>query len=496
MRVIGTTQVVVDSASYLPESVREQYGIVVVPLAVSLDGEPYREFVDLDAATFYERLAGGAKVSTSQPSPGEFATVFEAAQAAGAEQIVAVLIGSSLSGTINSARLAAGMVSIPVHIIDTGVASFIEGLCAWEACEVLAGGGTLEAAEAAAHAAAKSAGNVFIVKGLELLRSGGRMARDESSTPPAGVPVLALEDGAIRPKAVVTTVDVAMGLMVSELQAAIAANPGKRFRAGISNGAADELADILEARVRALPEVEEVSQYIIGPSVGAHTGPGCTGIRLPRPPGFARMMQAFRLGLATIAGYLVGSVLTADLVAGVARRRGGDRVDLRATGSGNPGAANVMANLGTSWGVAVLAGDILKGGAGAQAGRVLAGDAGAYLAATAAVAGHCFPVWSRFRGGKGVATSAGTTLVCFPAYIPVDVGLVGLSWVASKHAGKATAVASSAFVLAAFAWYRFGLPNAWGTKPTAGLPLYAAATSAIIGYKFLAAPAHAGNRKK
>ena len=202
----------------------------------------------------------------------------------------------------------------------------------------------------------------------------------------------------------------------------------------------------------------------------------------------------FRLGLAATAGYLLGSVLSADVVSAAARRRSGESVDLRATGSGNPGAANAIANLGAGWGIAVLAGDLLKGAAGAQAGRIIAGDNGAYLAATAAVAGHCFPVWSGFRGGKGVATSAGTTLVCFPAYVPVDVGLVGLSWFASRHAGKATAIASIAFVGAAYAWKRFRLPNAWGAKPTGGLPLYAAATTAIIGYKFLAAPRHVGDR--
>ncbi len=278
MRVIGKIQVVVNSSSYLPGRVLEQYGIVVVPLTVVINGDSYKEFIDIDAPAFYDHLAAGAKVSTSQPSPGDFVTVYEAAAAAGAEQVVAILIGSTLSGTVDSARLAAGMVSVPVHIIDTGVASFVEGLCAWEACEVLAAGGSLEAAETAALAVAKSAGNVFIVKGLELLRSGGRMARDESDPPPTGVPVLALENGAVRPKAVVTTIEVAMGLMVSQLQAAIAANPGKTYRAGISNGAADELAAILEARVRAIPEVTEVVQYVIGPAVGAHTGPGCTGI--------------------------------------------------------------------------------------------------------------------------------------------------------------------------------------------------------------------------
>ncbi|MGI8925445.1 MAG: glycerol-3-phosphate acyltransferase [Tepidiformaceae bacterium] len=210
----------------------------------------------------------------------------------------------------------------------------------------------------------------------------------------------------------------------------------------------------------------------------------------------AFLWRLYRGWLAAVAGYLIGSILTADVAARLANRGRTASVDLRATGSGNPGAANAMANLGTGWGAAVLAGDILKGGAAAQAGRIIAGDGGAYVAATAAVAGHCFPAWSGFRGGKGVATSAGTTLVCFPAYIPIDSALVVTSWLASKHAGKATAIASTVFVASAWAWRRFRLPNAWGTKPTTGLPLYALATTAIIAYKFLTAPRHMGDRRR
>lgn len=168
---------------------------------------------------------------------------------------------------------------------------------------------------------------------------------------------------------------------------------------------------------------------------------------------------SLRLGVAAAAGYAIGSVLSADLVSRLATRRTGNAVDLRATGSGNPGAANVMANLGTSWGIAVLAGDMIMGVAVAQAGRAIAGDAGAYLAASAAVLGHRFPAWSGFRGGKGVATSAGTTLICFPAYVPIDAGLVAASWVASRHAGKATAGASAAFVVAGFAFRRPGVQS-------------------------------------
>ncbi len=204
----------------------------------------------------------------------------------------------------------------------------------------------------------------------------------------------------------------------------------------------------------------------------------------------------YRLWLAAAAGYLIGGILSADIAARLHRRRTAHSVDLRAVGSGNPGGANALANLGKGWGVAVILGDIAKGAVGAQAGRIIAGDAGAYLAATTTVLGHCFPATAGFKGGKGVGTSAGTTLVCFPAYVPIDVAMVATSFIASKHAGKATAISSGVFVVAALAWKVFRWPNAWGTKPTWGLPAYAVATTAVIGYKFLTAPKHMGDRQR
>jgi len=208
------------------------------------------------------------------------------------------------------------------------------------------------------------------------------------------------------------------------------------------------------------------------------------------------VIRLYRLWLAGAAGYLIGSILTADLVSRTANRSTGEAIDLRATGSGNPGAANAVANLGRKWGVAVLLGDILKGGAGAQAGRIIAGDSGAYLAATASVVGHCFPAWTEFRGGKGAATSAGTTIVCFPAYLPLEIAVVGGGYAATKSAGKATFSVCALFVVLAFVWRRFGWPNAWGTPPTLGLPLYALAISSIMAYKFATAPEHMGDRPK
>lgn len=206
-----------------------------------------------------------------------------------------------------------------------------------------------------------------------------------------------------------------------------------------------------------------------------------------------RLVVLYRIWVAGVAGYLLGCVLSADIVAKVANARRGHAVDLRAVGSGNPGGANAAANLGAGWGAAVVVGDVAKGALAAQAGRVIAGDAGVWAAATGAVAGHCFPAFARFRGGKGLATSAGTTFLCFPVYVPVDIGIIGATYAGLRHGTAASLTATAMFCVAAVSWYRFRLPNAWGPRPTIGLPLYAIATSAMITWKFLSAPPHKGN---
>ena len=280
-KLIGTTAVVVDSASYLPPEVHECFGLYTVPLRVMLDDVEYREFVDLDAPSFYQALGDGASVSTSQPSPGDFVRVYEAAVHEGAERIVSIHIGAAMSGTINSARLAAEIVRVPVEVIDTGQASFIEGLCDWEACEALAAGASIDVVRSTVTRAASLAGNVFLVRGTELLERGGRFKGEGQF---AGVPILALVDGAVRPIGQERDVESAIDAIVAHFERSAAAHPGKRFRIGVSNGDCDELAGMLEQRLRAHPAASEVMQYTIGPVVGAHTGAGCTGVVfLPRP---------------------------------------------------------------------------------------------------------------------------------------------------------------------------------------------------------------------
>jgi glycerol-3-phosphate acyltransferase PlsY len=106
--------------------------------------------------------------------------------------------------------------------------------------------------------------------------------------------------------------------------------------------------------------------------------------------------------LAIIAGYLLGSIPF-----GLLLTRGAGTEDLRAIGSGNIGATNVLRTGRKDLAAATLLLDAVKGTAAVMVGRWLAPDA-ASLAAFAAFVGHIFPVWLHFRGGKGVATFLGS----------------------------------------------------------------------------------------
>ena len=149
---------------------------------------------------------------------------------------------------------------------------------------------------------------------------------------------------------------------------------------------------------------------------------------------------------------------------------------------------NALRVLGRRAGLAVTAADIGKGVVACAAGRALAGHRGAHAAGVAAVAGHCYPAWSGFRGGKGIATSFGQCVATFPAFAPLDAaiatGIARLPGV-RRPALAAAAASSAAWVLAGIVWWKRGLPNLWGPPPTAMLPLANAATTAVIALRVL-----------
>ncbi len=184
---------------------------------------------------------------------------------------------------------------------------------------------------------------------------------------------------------------------------------------------------------------------------------------------------------AIVIGYLLGTFPSADLIARVATR---GKVDIREVGTGNPGTLNAMRSIGTGWGVVVLVLDVAKGIAAGLLGREIGGVDGTYLAATASIAGHIFPVWTRFRGGKGVATSVGACLAVFPVYVPLDVVVAYLTAVKSQRATIGTQVGCAIWIGAATLWTIFDWPNLWGPAPGPGLIAFAVVGSAMILWAF------------
>ncbi|MDX1690949.1 MAG: glycerol-3-phosphate 1-O-acyltransferase PlsY [Acidimicrobiia bacterium] len=133
-----------------------------------------------------------------------------------------------------------------------------------------------------------------------------------------------------------------------------------------------------------------------------------------------------------VAAYLVGSI---DFGVIVPRLRG---IDIYAVGSGNPGTSNVLRTMGKGAAAVVMLGDVAKGFVAAMVGDLVVGEAVGFAAGLVAVAGHCFPVWHRFKGGKGVATAGGAVYWLEPllglALMAVWAGLVG----ATKRASIAS----------------------------------------------------------
>jgi acyl phosphate:glycerol-3-phosphate acyltransferase len=169
---------------------------------------------------------------------------------------------------------------------------------------------------------------------------------------------------------------------------------------------------------------------------------------------------------AVAGGYVLGSVPVAVLVA---RARG---FDPRQVGDRNPGFWNMKDQLGWRAAVPVLAGDTLKGTAAGLLGLALGGEFAAYLAVGAAMAGHAWPVFARFRGGRSVLTFAGGFAVLCPPAFALGVALCA-----------ALALATRSFAIGA----RAGVFAAPALQLLFAPPLWAAATGALmslIGLRF------------
>ena len=171
--------------------------------------------------------------------------------------------------------------------------------------------------------------------------------------------------------------------------------------------------------------------------------------------------------LAVLLGYLAGSVPFAFLLA----RRAG--VDVRFAGSGNVGAANVLRTTGVLRGVLVMVLDVAKGAAAVAVAHLSsAGSLTVAAAGGAAIVGHIYPVWLKFRGGKGVAVAAGVFALLAPAGTALACAIFVVVVVATRYVSLGSVAASVALP-----------PAAWLTGASVTVVTTAAAAATLIVFR-------------
>ena len=269
--------IVTDSASQIPRALADQLNITVIPIVVAIDGTEYREGVDLEPDDFWARIVGGElpEVTTSQPSPGAIAEVYRSLQNRGITEIVSIHVGADISGTVNSAALAADAVDANVIVVDSGTASFGVSACVWEAAGARSAGASAEAVAERARAVGPNVATTFILQALEFARMGGRIDTTGLSVGP-GEPIMVL--GGVGTQLEVT----GEGRTVDELCDHMA---GSMLAAGVPIRVAVSLADDatlpftvgIEERLRDSDLVVDMVRYRVGPSIAVHTGPGTAG---------------------------------------------------------------------------------------------------------------------------------------------------------------------------------------------------------------------------
>ncbi|HEV8557022.1 MAG TPA: DegV family protein [Actinophytocola sp.] len=271
--------VVTDSTAHLPEGFAERHAVRVVPLRVLIDGRAVLDGVDIGPAELAAAFAGRHEVTTSRANPDEFLAVYRELLAAGASGVVSVHLSRELSGTWESARLAAEEVGPDrVRVVDSRTTVMGLGFAALRAAAAAAGGSAVDEVERVAVRAAAGTRTFFALETLEYLRRGGRIGAGAAllGTALAVKPVLHVENGRIVPLEKVRTTGRAVARLV---ELAVVAAGDDPVRLGVHHlaapGRAAELATRLDERV---PGSAGCLVSEVGAVIGAHTGPGMLGV--------------------------------------------------------------------------------------------------------------------------------------------------------------------------------------------------------------------------
>jgi DegV family protein with EDD domain len=267
--------VVTDSTSYLPSTLAQELGIRVIPLQVTIDGRSGRDGIDVSSAEVTDALRRHLAVTTSRPSPGDFTAAYQQALDGGATHVVSVHVSATLSGTWDSARLAAEDFGYgTVRVVDSRSAGMALGFAVLAAARAASAGAPVADVQDAAVATVDRTSAFFYVDTLEYLRRGGRIGSVSAllGSSLSVKPLLHMSDGRI---VLLEKVRTSVKALARLFQVTLDAAGSGQVDVAVQHLDAAQRAGELTDRLRgALPNLGEVYTSEVGAVVGAHLGPG------------------------------------------------------------------------------------------------------------------------------------------------------------------------------------------------------------------------------
>ncbi len=264
-------RVVTDSTADVPAEWVDRYRIEVVPLKVLFGNQTFRDRVDLTDEQFFERLAGASQLpTTSAPSPGEFAQVYERLSRE-CDGVISIHIGGQLSGTVDAARNGAASVEgFPVHVVDSRSTTMATGFL----CQVAAESDTLNEALARVEERVPRQRIIALLDTLRYVEMGGRVSRAQAMIGSMLdlKPILGVVDGEIKPLDRVRTRSRAIPRMIELMRRDYPIE-----RVAVMHAQAPEEAERIRAEIAPDLAGIEVVTGQIGCVLGTHTGPRALG---------------------------------------------------------------------------------------------------------------------------------------------------------------------------------------------------------------------------
>jgi DegV family protein with EDD domain len=270
-------KIVTDSTVDLSNEEIEKYGIHVVPLSISIEGETFLDRVDITPSMFMEKMKQSKELpKSSQPPAGEFAKLYDELGSDGST-VLSIHMTGNMSGTVRSAESAAEMSSSNVKVIDSRFISKALSFQVIEAAKMAAEGKSLEAILTRVEEI-KNGTNLFVVVDtLENLVKGGRIGKGRALIGSLLniKPIASLEGGEYTPVAKVRSHSQVVKYLAAQFVEDV---KGKTIRGvGLVHADGLELAQKLKSRIIELTGYDAIEIVDTTPIIGTHTGPGAIG---------------------------------------------------------------------------------------------------------------------------------------------------------------------------------------------------------------------------